>query len=411
MTQAGNRVHQVFPLPCNAATPSGWAMTRAPYAADPAASRGREFVQASGGARGPRSAFQRDRDRILHSIAFRRLAGKAQVFVAPDGDHFRVRLTHSLEVAQIGRVLARSLSLDEDLAEALCLAHDMGHPPFGHSGEDALSASLAKRGGFDHNEHCLRTVMRLDSPYCDVPGLNLSWEVLEGLAKHNGPVASPGWALAELGAGFPLDLDRWPSLEAQVAALADDIAYDNHDIDDGIRSGFLAVDDLLTLDFVADQWRAVEKSFPNAGREAQLRELVRSQIGMMVNDVIETTRDNLAGIGSVEEVRGAGCALAGFSPAVAAQERALKGFLYERLYHHPEQMRTAQLAKMVVARLYAAFDQDPSLMSESWNRRLPTIEPERSRHIADFIAGMTDRYALSHYRRIFGENPEGLSNV
>ena len=391
--------------------PSGQDMTRAPYAADPAATRGREFQQATSGARGPRSAFQRDRDRILHSIAFRRLAGKAQVFVAPDGDHFRVRLTHSLEVAQIGRVLARSLSLDEDLTEALCLAHDMGHPPFGHSGEDALSASLATRGGFDHNEHCLRTVMRLDSPYCDIPGLNLSWEMLEGLAKHNGPVAQPGWALVELNAGFALDLGRWPSLEAQVAALADDIAYDNHDIDDGIRSGFLVLDDLLSLDFVADQWRAVEKSFPHAGPEAQLRELVRSQIGMMVNDVIETTRANLTGIGSEEDVREAGRALAGFSPAVAAQERALKGFLYQRLYHHPEQLRTAQIAKLVVARLYAAFDQDPSLMNEGWNRRLPSAEPERSRHISDFIAGMTDRYALGHYRRIFGEIPEGLSHV
>ncbi len=383
----------------------------APYSADPARTRGREFAQATSGARGPRSAFQRDRDRILHAISFRRLAGKAQVFVAPDGDHFRVRLTHSLEVSQIGRVLARSLSLDEDLAEALCLAHDIGHPPFGHSGEEALNASLAMRGGYDHNEHCLRTVMRLDSPYCDIPGLNLSWEVLEGLAKHNGPVVSPGWALAELNAGFPLDLTRWPSLEAQLAALADDIAYDNHDIDDGIRSGFLAFDDLLTLDFVADQWRAVEKSFPNAGREAQLRELVRSQIGMMVNDVIETTRANLAGIGSVEQVRGAGCALAAFSPAMATQERDLKAFLYQRLYHHPDQMRTAEMARMVVVRLFAAFDQEPTLMSESWHRRLPDGEPERARHIADFIAGMTDRYALGHYRRIFGETPEGLSNV
>jgi len=383
----------------------------APYAADPAHSRGREFMQGSSGARGPRSAFQRDRDRILHSIAFRRLAGKAQVFVAPDGDHFRVRLTHSLEVSQIGRVLARSLSLDEDLTEALCLAHDIGHPPFGHSGEEALNASLAPRGGYDHNEHCLRTVMRLDSPYCDIPGLNLSWEVLEGLAKHNGSVAAPGWALAELNAGFPLDLDRWPSLEAQLAALADDIAYDNHDIDDGIRSGFLAFDDLLSLDFVADQWRAVEKSFPNAGREAQLRELVRSQIGMMVNDVIETTCANLAGIGSPEQVRGAGCALAAFSPPMAAQERTLKAFLYQRLYHHPEQLQTAKVAKMVIARLFAAFDPDPSLMSESWHRRLPDTEPERARHIADFIAGMTDRYALGHYRRIVGETPEGLSPV
>ena len=197
-------------------------MSRAPYAADPANSRGREFAQEHEGNRGPRTAFQRDRDRIIHSIAFRRLAGKTQVFIAPDGDHFRVRLTHSLEVAQIGRVLARALGLDEDLTEALCLAHDIGHPPFGHSGEKALDAALAARGGFDHNEHTLRVLMRIDSPYVGIPGLNLSWELLEGLAKHNGPVVEPGWALVELDADFPLDLARRPSLEAQVAALADD---------------------------------------------------------------------------------------------------------------------------------------------------------------------------------------------
>src|SRR5690606_34367043 len=287
-------------------------MPRAPYAADPAASRGREFVEDRAGARGPRTEFQRDRDRILHSIAFRRLAGKTQVFIAPDGDHYRVRLTHSLEVAQIGRVIARALGLDEDLTEALCLAHDIGHPPFGHSGEEALEAALEARGGFDHNEHCLRTLMRLDSPYCDHPGLNLSWEVLEGLAKHNGPVARPGWALEELDAAFPLDLGSQPSLEAQVAALADDIAYDNHDIDDGLRAGFLDLEQLLAIDFVADQWKRVESRFHGADRAALLRELVRGQIGLMVNDVLETTRANLEPYGSLEEVRAAPRALASF---------------------------------------------------------------------------------------------------
>ena len=237
-------------------------MTRAPFAADPAASGGREFPEDRAGARGPRSEFQRDRDRIIHSIAFRRLRSKTQVFIAPDGDHYRTRLTHSLEVAQIGRVIARALGLDEDLTEALCLAHDIGHPPFGHAGEDALEAATARHGGFDHNAQGLRTLMRLESPYCDHPGLNLTWDLLEGLAKHNGPVAKPGWALAEIDAGFPLQLDRHASLEAQVAAVSDDIAYDNHDIDDGLRAGFLQLDDLLSLDFVADQWREVEKRFP-----------------------------------------------------------------------------------------------------------------------------------------------------
>ncbi|AKH42013.1 dGTPase [Altererythrobacter atlanticus] len=386
-------------------------MSRAPFAADPAASRGREFTEQHDGVRGPRSEFQRDRDRIIHSIAFRRLAGKTQVFVAPDGDHFRVRLTHSLEVAQIGRVAARALGLDEDLAEALCLAHDIGHPPFGHAGENALDAALQGQGGYDHNEHCLRVLMRLDSPYCPYPGLNLTWEVLEGLAKHNGPVTAPGWALSALDADFPLELDQWPSLEAQVAALADDIAYDNHDIDDGLRSGFLQLDDLLTLDFVADQWRAIEKRFPGQPREALLRELVRGQIGLMVNDLIENTRRNVSGISSLEEIRAAGRALAVFSPEMAVLERRLKTFLYERLYYHPEQKATAERAHSVIARLYATYHDDPALLSSGWRERLPEQEPARSRHIADFIAGMTDHYAMECYRRIFGQVPDGLTNV
>ena len=386
-------------------------MFRAPYAADPAASRGREFAQLGDGARGPRSAFQRDRDRIIHSIAFRRLAGKTQVFVAPDGDHYRVRLTHSLEVAQIGRVIARQLGLDEDLTEALCLAHDLGHPPFGHSGEEALEAALERHGGFCHNGHALRVLMRLDSPYHGIPGLNLSWELLEGIAKHNGPVSEPRWALAELDAAFPLELSQWPSLEAQVAALADDIAYDNHDIDDGYRAGFLKLDDLLTLDFVADEFRAVEQRFPGADEKQLLRELVRSQIGLMVNDVIETTRANLAGIGSVAEVRAAGRATASFSPQMQQRERRLKAFMYERLYYHEEHMRTARRANEVIAKLYAAYDQQPGLMNAGWAERLGEAQPERARHIADFLAGMTDRYAIEQYRRIFGEVPARLTNV
>jgi dGTPase len=386
-------------------------MERASYAADPARSRGREFVEDRLGPRGPRTEFQRDRDRIIHSIAFRRLAGKTQVFIAPDGDHYRVRLTHSLEVAQIGRVVARSLGLDEDLTEALCLAHDIGHPPFGHPGEEALDGSLQARGGFDHNEHCLRTLMRLDSPYCTHPGLNLSWEMLEGLAKHNGPVKNPGWALVELDAAFPLELARQPSLEAQVAALADDIAYDNHDIDDGLRAGILDLDQLLELDFVAAQWREVEARFHGASHSALLRELVRGQIGLMVNDVLETAKANLAGIGSTEEVRAAPGALIAFSPAMAAQERALKGFMYSNFYHHPRQGQTAERARSVVAKLFAAYHQDANLLPQPWRLALPEGEPGRSRHIADFVAGMTDHYAIERYREIFGKVPRGLTNV
>jgi dGTPase len=386
-------------------------MDRAPYSSDPALSRGREFPELRAGDRGPRSEFQRDRDRVIHSIAFRRLRHKTQVFIAPDGDHYRVRLTHSLEVSQIGRVLARALAVDEDLTEALCLAHDIGHPPFGHAGEVALDGALERHGGFDHNAQSLRVVMRLESPYCDHAGLNLSWEALEGLAKHNGPIADPGWAMRELDADFPLDLSLWPSLEAQVAAIADDIAYDNHDIDDGLRAGFLDLDDLLTLDFLADQWRAVEKRYPGALRERQLRELIRGQIGLMVDDVLTATRANLEGIGSADEVRGADKAFATFSPGLAAEERKLKQFMYDRLYYHPVQVETAERAREVLARLFAAYMQDVSLLPPGWFESLPDHDPDRSRHIADFMAGMTDRYAILQHAMIFGKVPEGLSNV
>ena len=383
----------------------------APYASDPADSRGREFAIEGSLSRGPRSCWQRDRDRIVHSIAFRRLRHKTQVFIAPDGDHYRVRLTHSLEVAQIGRVIARALGLDEDLTEALCLAHDIGHPPFGHAGEGALDTALARFGGFDHNAQCLRVLMRLESPYCEHDGLNLSWEMLEGLAKHNGPPGMPGWALEELDAAYPLVLATWPSLEAQVAAIADDIAYDNHDIDDGLRAGFLDLDELLALDLVADQWYAIERKFPAAPHERRLRELVRSQIGLMVNDVIAETAARADGMESPADVRLAGGPTAGFSAALAEAERGLKRFMYDKLYHHPQQLATAERARAVTADIYAALAQDPALMEQGWLIRLPATEPARSRHIADYIAGMTDRFAMSLYSRVYGKEVEGLRNV
>ncbi|MFU7527842.1 deoxyguanosinetriphosphate triphosphohydrolase [Qipengyuania sp. ASV99] len=388
---------------------------RAPYAADADAHGGREFGAATaagpGETRGPRSDFQRDRDRIIHSMSFRRLKSKTQVFIAPEGDHYRTRLTHSIEVAQVGRVLARALGLDEDLTEALCLAHDLGHPPFGHAGEAALSEAMARHGGFCHNAQALRTVMRLESPYPEHDGLNLTWDLLEGLAKHNGPVAAPNWALAQLDEAYPLSLGTWPSLEAQIAAVSDDIAYDNHDIDDGLRAGFLDLDDLLELDFLAQQWRAVEKRFPNAPRDRQLRELIRDQIGLMVNDVLDHSRANANDFGSVAQIRDAGRQIAGFSPAVAQHERALKAFMYKRLYYHPEQVSAAERARDVIARLFAAYSQDHRLMPEEWQGRLPATEPGRSRVIADFIAGMSDRFAIQACEAIYGERPMGLSNV
>ncbi|MEM1195605.1 MAG: deoxyguanosinetriphosphate triphosphohydrolase [Pseudomonadota bacterium] len=394
---------------------------RAPFAADPTAHGGREFgyprEEAAPGApvrmeaRGPRTDFQRDRDRIIHSMSFRRLKSKTQVFIAPDGDHYRTRLTHSLEVAQIGRVIARALGLDEDLTEAICLAHDLGHPPFGHAGEDALAEAMRGFGGFCHNAQALRTVMRLESPYPGHDGLNLTWDLLEGLAKHNGPVAHPNWALAELDAQFPLALLSWPSLEAQIAAVSDDIAYDNHDIDDGLRAGFLNLDDLFELEFLADQWRAVERRFPRAPRERQLRELIRDQIGLMVNDVLEHTRKAVSGLDTVGQVRAAGRQLAGFSPEMEKHERSLKALMYKRLYYHPEQAAAAARAKDVVAKLFEAYSQDTNLMPESWRKGLPNEEPHRSRVIADFIAGMSDRFAMDSCAAIYGAKPRGLVNV
>ncbi|MBA2933424.1 deoxyguanosinetriphosphate triphosphohydrolase [Sphingomonas sp. CGMCC 1.13654] len=384
-----------------------------PYAADPARSRGRLHREPGGETRGPRDAFQRDRDRIVHAIAFRRLRHKTQVFVAPDGDHFRVRLTHSLEVAQIGRTIARALGLNEDLTEALCLAHDIGHPPFGHAGEDALKAATMHAGGFDHNAHTLRILTKLESPYPGWDGLNLTWDMLEGLAKHNGPVRHPTWALREADAEFPLDLESWPSLEAQIAAIADDIAYDNHDIDDGLRAGLLDLDALCTVDFVGARWRAVTARHPDCAKPDRLRrELVRDQIGAMVNDVIEESRKRIAesGVASVDEVRGAGRQLVGFSPAMETDERALKRFMYATLYHSESQLEVAEAARGLLTRLFAAYAADPSLLSPHWQDTLPAEDPARTRHIADFIAGMTDRYAIARHIDVVGPvaMPEGF---
>ncbi len=370
-------------------------------AAQPSTSRGRAFPERADGPRGPRDAFQRDRDRIVHSVAFRRLRHKTQVFVAPDGDHFRVRLTHSIEVAQIGRSMARALGLNEDLTEALCLAHDLGHPPFGHAGEDALSAALADAGGFDHNGHTLRLVTRIEAPYPDFAGLNLSWETLEGLAKHNGPVAAPGWALAEADAGFGLALGSWPGLEAQVAAVADDIAYDNHDIDDGLRAGILDLDDLLELPLVARLWAAIETRHPGLNQALKVKALVRDGIGTMVGDVLDETARRIAeaGVASIDEVRGAGRQLVGFSAELGAEERALKRFLYDRLYNSATLQPVRIEAQRVITNLAAAYRADASLLPDGWAGE---GETGRLRGIADYIAGMTDGFAIRQHAKLCG---------
>ena len=377
-----------------------------PYASDPAASRGRLHPEP---ASPTRTVFQRDRDRIVHSSAFRRLRYKTQVFVAPDGDHFRVRLTHSLEVAQIARSLARALGLDEDLTEALALAHDLGHPPFGHSGEDALAAALAPYGGFDHNAQTLRIVTKLESRYPGWDGLNLSWEALEGLAKHNGPVLAPTWAMREADAAYPLDLGSYAGLEAQVAALADDIAYDNHDLDDGIRAGLFTVEELAAaVPFSAQSWGTVAARWPGVtARRRLVPELVRDQIGRMTDDVLAETRARIAAAAprSVADVRAAPRPLAAFSPRMRHQADALKDFLRARMYRHPHVTALRDPSQSVIAGLFAALHADPSAMPADWAAATPTAEPGRARHIADFIAGMTDRYALKLHERLVGPSP------
>ena len=371
-------------------------------AARPDRSRGRLHPERDAGPRGPRDIFQRDRDRIVHSIAFRRLRHKTQVFVAPDGDHFRVRLTHSLEVAQIGRTIARALGLNEDLTEALCLAHDLGHPPFGHAGEDALAGALADVGGFDHNAHTIRVVTRLETPYPGFDGLNLSWEALEGLAKHNGPVIDPTWAMVEADTEWNLELSSWPGLEAQVAAIADDIAYDNHDVDDGLRAGLLDLEELIELPIAARLWREIGKRHPGISQEKQQRALVRDMIGHMVEDVLRETerRVGRAGVETIDDVRAAGGSLVGFSDETAAQERGLKQFLYERLYGAPQLVAIREEAQRVVSNLAAAYRADPSLLPEDW--RGDENEIERVRTIGDFIAGMTDRFAIARHEELVG---------
>jgi dGTPase len=323
-----------------------------------------------------------------------------------------VRLTHSLEVAQIGRTLARALGLNEDLTEALCLAHDIGHPPFGHSGEDALTEAMAEAGGFDHNAQTLRLLTKLESPYPTHAGLNLSWETLEGLAKHNGPVTGAlPWALDEANSEWELDLATWPSLEAQVAAIADDIAYDNHDVDDGLRAGLFTLEELLEVPLVAGLWDAVKARYPAVPEARLASELVRDQIGAMVNDVLAETRRRSveSGVDSLDDVRAAGQRLAGFSSQLAEEEKALKAFLHARMYNAPKVAAVRTQAQAVVAGLWSAFAADPRLLPPDW-RPADADRVTTLRSIGDYIAGMTDRFAIRQYRALVGpvELPEGF---
>jgi dGTPase len=392
------------------------AVARAAYASDPGRSRGRLHPEP---ASPTRNAFRRDCDRIIHATAFRRLAHKTQVFVFHEGDHFRTRLTHTLEVTQIARSLARALGLDEDLAEALALAHDLGHPPFGHAGERALDRCLTDCGGFDHNAQSLRVVTALERRYPDFDGLNLSWETLEGLVKHNGPLTTRDGkaagrhrehglphAIALYGQSQELELWSFASAEAQVAALADDIAYDAHDIDDGLRAGLFAVDDLAVVPLVHEILREIDGEHLGLDSARQVHELGRRLITRMIEDVIAETAARLRALAprSADDVRYADSAVGAFSPAMAEADRAIKGFLYPRMYRHERIMRIMGDAERVVCDLFARYTAKPEDIPAEWAQSGGTDE-ESLRRIADFIAGMTDRYALMEHARLFDVTP------
>ena len=388
---------------------AGLQAPREPYSADFRASRGRLYGEPPSHIRTP---FQRDGDRITHSTAFRRLRDKTQVFLAGEGDHFRTRLTHTLEVTRIARTLARALGLDEDLAEAVALAHDLGHPPFGHAGERALGAAMAAYGGFDHNIQSFRIVTLLERRYPRFDGLNLTWEVLEGIAKHNGPLTDRnGQPLAGTPAigprGYEVDLWLWsqPSLEAQVAALADDIAYAAHDIDDGLRAGLLTPDGLGEVAIVGDIERAVVAEYPGLERPRFAHELGRRLLTKLIDDVLVETKARIGAAAprSSDDVRRASRPLAAFSETVAVADRALKEYLAREVYRHPSVMIVMRSGEAVVRRLFARYRQDPMALPEAWR---PPKATDLERTIADFLAGMTDRYALLEYERFFGLIPE-----
>jgi len=390
---------------------------RAVFAADPGKSRGRRYREPPSPTR---NAFRRDCDRIIHSSAFRRLAHKTQVFVYHEGDHYRTRLTHTLEVAQIARSLARALGLDEDLAEALALAHDLGHPPFGHAGERALDDCLGRFGGFDHNAQALRIVTDLERRYAAFDGLNLTWETLEGLVKHNGPLtdrsgravgryAERGVPAAILAYSQVQDLEMWsqPSAEAQLAALADDIAYDAHDIDDGLRADLFTLEDIATVGLVGDILRDIDARYANLEPARRVHETVRGLITRMIEAVIAETGRRIAALkpASAADVRHAAQPLVGFSPAMVQADADIKGFLRPRMYRHERVMRVMGDAEAVLRELFAHFAASPADLPAEWGEGIAD-EATRMRRIADYIAGMTDRYALVEHAKYFKTTPE-----
>ena len=397
------------------------AAPRSAYACDPDRSRGRFFAEPPSRTRSP---FRRDCDRVIHSTAFRRLKHKTQVFVFHEGDHYRTRLTHTLEVAQIARAVARQLGLDEDLTETLALAHDLGHPPFGHAGERALDVCLRDHGGFDHNAQTLRVVTALEHRYPEFDGLNLTWESLEGVVKHNGPLTARDGAavgryrergipcgISDYAAAHDLELWSFASLEAQVAAVADDIAYDAHDIDDGLRAALFDLDDLKGMPLTAEMIASIDRRYPTLDDARRGAELVRELISYLIGAVVTEAQRRLAIAQptSVEDVRRHGHGLIAFSNPVAEAEAAIKSFLKHRMYRHPRVMRVMAEAETILFDLFARYRESPADLPAEW---LPPDGAEReteaghARRIGNFIAGMTDRFALTEHQRLFDSTPD-----
>lgn len=377
----------------------------ASYACRPDETRGRIFPEDECNTR---SVHQRDRDRIIHSAAFRRLEYKTQVFVNHEGDHYRTRLTHSLEVSQLARSMARFLELNEDLAESLALAHDLGHPPFGHAGEDGLNDAMLEYGGFDHNAQSLQVLTQLEQRYADFDGLNLTWETLEGIAKHNGPVLLSDKHVPrakKIYSGLPdLELETHASLEAQIAAIADDVAYNNHDMEDGLRAKLFTLDDLAQLPILDEIIADIRKRYPDLGERRVSHEVIRRIINRMVNDVIETTRAHIndLGIKTVHDVRHAGIQLVHFSEEMEHTHRSIKSFLFKHMYRHYKVNRMTSKARRVVRELFTFFVDNPNCLPPEWYVLTDGARTQSTAEIVcDFIAGMTDRFAMEEHTRIF----------
>jgi dGTPase len=375
-------------------------MERAVYAVNPALSRGRLHHEPGSPTRSP---WQRDRDRIIHCSAFRKLQYKTQVFVNHVGDFFRTRLTHSIEVAQIARSIARELGLDEDLAEALALAHDLGHPPFGHAGEEALNAKMKPYGGFDHNAQTLRVVTRLEARYAAFDGLNLTWETLEGLVKHNGPLSKPPAYIAGYAQKHDLMLGTFPSAEAQVASLADDIAYHSHDLDDGMRFGLFGPDEIAHLPVVGEALREARRCGLDVPSERLRHETIRRVIHALISDLVEETQRRLASLApeDADRIRRAKKPMVGFSPRMADANHAIKEFLRARMYQHWKVNRMTSKARRLTEALFTVLHDDPATLPDGWRAQAGEGVPAQAAAVVcDYVAGMTDRFAMDEYRRL-----------